>query len=389
VNALGVASVVGRETDGRLEITATGAGESGRIVFGDDEKFTSLGDGTVDSGNVRLEAHDDIEFGDVVVNGDLDVLGGGTADIILNTRDAGPVLTANGVVVTDQGMDVVARGRIRIAGYDTITPMDLENRRNADPQFASLTPRKISTFLLNNYLIRTLLDEGFPGLTRGTTVLDARSEGPLFGLGNKLRRTLASRTRLPGTPSAVRPDGLPVSLVNARVPRLVEAQRERYGVRSDRAENLTDLFSEYFSDRTWSMTHTNSWFLFLEATGREELKGQYEPPAEDEDEEAEQDQEGAEPTEQPQQPTDQQETGDATEADEDQQEVTGTDGEASGPAPEGETDSSVIEVVNPFDGDQDEAEGDGEGVTTGDRPGEGDYNPDYEQVIDWEEASDE
>jgi hypothetical protein len=380
VNALGVASVVGRETDGQLEITATGAGESGRIVFGEDEKFTSLGDGTVDSGNVRLEAHDDIEFGDVVVNGDLDVLGGGTADITLNTRDAGPVLTANGVVVTDQGMDVVALGRIRIAGYDTITPMDLENRRNADPQFASLAPRKISTFLLNNYLIRTLLDEGFPRLTRGNTVLDARSEGPLFGLGNKLRRTLASRSRLPGTPSAVRPEGLPVSLVNARVPRLVEAQRERYGVRSDRAENLTDLFSEYFSDRTWSMTHSNSWFLFLEATGREELKGQYEPPVEDEDEEAEQDEE---------EDTAPDTGADAEGQDQEDQELTGAEGEASGPAPQGETDSSSIEIVNPFDGGQDEEEGDGEGVTTGDRPGEGDYNPDYEQVIDWEEASDE
>ena len=264
VNALGVASVVGRDTTGRLSITANGAPSTGRIEIGEDETFTSLGSTSVaGDGRLLFSAGDQIELGDIVVDGRLDVRGNRTADVVFHLRDADDLLQSNGRVVTDQGMDVVARDAIRFSAFDTITPMDLDNARDADPQFATPTPRRITPFLVNNYVTREL--EQFPALTLGSTVLDTRVRGPLFGVGNKLRRTLASRSHLPGVPSAIRPDGLPEGVVAMHMPQLVE-DATRAG-ETGLSGKLTNMYNEYFSNRSWMLQFTDPWNLFLESVG--------------------------------------------------------------------------------------------------------------------------
>ncbi len=283
VNALGVASVVGHNADGLLEITARGGGATGEVDVGADEKLTSLGDGTAGSGDVLLSATEEVAFGDVNVDGTLRVDGSGTADVTLYLRDPDPVLEADGVVRGDQGMDVIVRGGIKVFGFDEITTFTVTGNGDADPQLGSVNPRKIDAFLLNHYLIRKL--DGFPALTRSGTVLDARARGPVFGLGNKLRRSLGSWMELPGVPSSNRPVGLPEGVVAMRVPQLSQLDTDRAGTGAGISAGETwfdRAFDEYFGYREWHLDLINAWNLLLEETGTEE----------DEEEEGEETQEG-------------------------------------------------------------------------------------------------
>jgi hypothetical protein len=124
---------------------------------------------------------------------------------------------------------------------------------------------------VNNYIVRTLAEDPFPALTRGTTVLDARAHSAVFGFGNKLRSTFASRSRLPGVPSSVRPEGVPEEVGVMRMPRIhEEIDEDTSGEADEQADDFGAQFEEYFGNRTWRYGVTDAWNLFLDATGVEE-----------------------------------------------------------------------------------------------------------------------
>jgi hypothetical protein len=190
VNALGVSSIVGLDPDGDLVIDA-----SGTLTIGADEKFAVLDADQDGVSQLTLRtAGGAIQHGDLTVEGDLLVDGGGTAPLTIVTRSAGDQQdyidnNGDGVVndldiIRGDGVDIVATGSITYTGVEFITESgETPDGVIGQPQFALTDPDLISENILETYGVRQL--DYFPEIrgdvvnpaALGGLVLDAVANG--------------------------------------------------------------------------------------------------------------------------------------------------------------------------------------------------------------------
>jgi hypothetical protein len=135
--------------------------QAGSIMMGPNEKMTVLGE-------LHLEAARSITVGDLNSVGDMHVT---APEIFLRTRAPGQVLTFQGSLDTDTGLDLVTNGRF----FFSVTPQLLAG--GDAPIFGSPNTDADALGTLDAFNFKLLLDLG-PGIfTLGETVLDLRAVG--------------------------------------------------------------------------------------------------------------------------------------------------------------------------------------------------------------------
>jgi len=203
----GVATIIGRATDGTLTFDVSGltpaltdptdptTSVAGNFLMGMNEKLTSVGQiGTPSDGNLDILGNGGTFFlSDLTVDGDLFVHGrtvddgGRRGAVVFNVRTPGVIQrdfsnNHDGIwdtndIRADQGLDIVVRDWLTFRAVTFETPTTFAGP-GTDPQFALRDPNQFSMNLYNaGYTIRIL--EVFRGLQGPTgRILDHLAEMP-------------------------------------------------------------------------------------------------------------------------------------------------------------------------------------------------------------------